>query len=476
MNLRRSRLRLWALVGTFAAVALSFLAATAVTQHAIARIDSASDEIAFNSAPSIRHLAALRSAARQAQFLAGDLLARGDPRGRAAVENALGEVNAEANAYLRLPTFAGERDLWRDLGDALAALNGALQRTLADVDSGAWEAARAQLPLVAAAADRVSDAAARATEFNARNGSELALRIKAVRDRSAWMAYALAGSCALFALLAGLLVQRQWRRHSELMEEHTALEASRASELEAFAARAAHDILNPVSATQMALTLATRRGVQDARTEELLERARRNLVRVRTLVDGLLQFARAGARPAGEASADVGAVLEDVVAGARPAAEASGIELRLDPLPACAALCSPGVLTSVVSNLTQNAVRYTVEGAGVRRVTLRGSPRPGSVRIEVEDTGPGIAPELLEVIFLPYVRGRTSDRSGLGLGLATVKRLCEAHGGRVGVRSILGEGSTFWLELPAASPAPREAGSPGRAACGEQPVPRAPSV
>jgi signal transduction histidine kinase len=69
----------------------------------------------------------------------------------------------------------------------------------------------------------------------------------------------------------------------------------------------------------------------------------------------------------------------------------------------------------------------------------------------VEDTGPGIPPEVVDEIFLPYVRGPNQGKGGLGLGLATVKRLCETRGGRVGVRSVLGRGSIFWIELPLAS-------------------------
>ncbi|MEO8876255.1 MAG: ATP-binding protein, partial [Polyangiaceae bacterium] len=59
--------------------------------------------------------------------------------------------------------------------------------------------------------------------------------------------------------------------------------------------------------------------------------------------------------------------------------------------------------------------------------------------------------ELREAIFEPYVRAEGATQPGLGLGLATVKRLCLAHGGEVGVRSTLGRGSTFWFTLPKGS-------------------------
>jgi signal transduction histidine kinase len=71
------------------------------------------------------------------------------------------------------------------------------------------------------------------------------------------------------------------------------------------------------------------------------------------------------------------------------------------------------------------------------------------VRIEVEDTGPGLAPGFEERAFEPYVQATHRKKtSGIGLGLATVKRMTQAHAGRVGVVSRPGVGCTFWVELP----------------------------
>jgi signal transduction histidine kinase len=100
----------------------------------------------------------------------------------------------------------------------------------------------------------------------------------------------------------------------------------------------------------------------------------------------------------------------------------------------------------------------------VRRITLRAAERGPFVHVEVEDTGPGIPRDAVDDIFLPWVRGPTHGADGLGLGLATVKRLCEAHGGRVGVHSMLGQGSVFWIELPLA-PASAARGDAQSAGC-----------
>jgi signal transduction histidine kinase len=104
---------------------------------------------------------------------------------------------------------------------------------------------------------------------------------------------------------------------------------------------------------------------------------------------------------------------------------------------------------SVLGNIVRNAVKYMGDGAR-REVRVRVEATDGStVRLEVEDTGPGIPRSLGERVFEPFVRG-SSDGSGSGLGLATAKRLVTAHGGRIGFRSQEGQGTLFWVELPQA--------------------------
>lgn len=124
------------------------------------------------------------------------------------------------------------------------------------------------------------------------------------------------------------------------------------------------------------------------------------------------------------------------------------------------------LLSEAVMNLVTNAVKYTPEGG---RIVLRAMPaQPGSVRIEVQDNGIGIARQDLDDLFKEFVRIRRHDPSignvpGIGLGLSIVRRVVELHGGRVGVASELGKGSTFWIEMPAApaqEPAAREGTPP----------------
>src|SRR5262249_18348064 len=112
--------------------------------------------------------------------------------------------------------------------------------------------------------------------------------------------------------------------------------------------------------------------------------------------------------------------------------------------------CAEGIFTSILSNLVQNAIRHTSKAEPERLVEVRAVDAGPDVRVEVADTGPGVRPEDAEAIFQPQV-SRSHGGSGLGLGLATVKRLAEAHGGHVGVTSEAGRGALFWVTLPAAA-------------------------
>jgi len=111
--------------------------------------------------------------------------------------------------------------------------------------------------------------------------------------------------------------------------------------------------------------------------------------------------------------------------------------------------------------LIGNAVKYLEDGRhGALAIAVHVIVRGSVARIEVEDTGPGLPPDAEQRVFEPFQRLSTG-KPGIGLGLATVKKIVEAYLGRVGVHSALGQGTTFWFELPvAASPAP--SASPGR--------------
>ncbi|MBU0610064.1 MAG: hypothetical protein KKI08_19420, partial [Armatimonadetes bacterium] len=113
----------------------------------------------------------------------------------------------------------------------------------------------------------------------------------------------------------------------------------------------------------------------------------------------------------------------------------------------------PNGLHTVLLNLADNAIKYTPEGGAVKIV---GSAAPEGYELTVSDTGVGIPPEHQGRIFERFYRvDKARDRAtgGTGLGLSIVKHIMESHGGRVAVRSVPGEGSTFAVFFPSAPPA-----------------------
>lgn len=150
------------------------------------------------------------------------------------------------------------------------------------------------------------------------------------------------------------------------------------------------------------------------------------------------------------ASADLSSTIEEVVQTLEQTASRAGTALSAPTDAKHVLACNPGVLTSLLSNLTSNALKYIGDGPE-RVVKIRTRDRGHAVRVEVADNGPGVPAAVADRVFEPYVRAAGTEQSGIGLGLATVKRLAEAHGGAVGFDSVPGRGATFWFELPKAT-------------------------
>ena len=223
-------------------------------------------------------------------------------------------------------------------------------------------------------------------------------------------------------------------------------EQTRATELELFADRVAHDILSPLASTQMALRVLSRSS--DPKTEATAVRALASLRRAGQVVDGLFKFATSGGMPRRGRRAAVPMVVTAVLADLAPEAQAAGISLDVEQPPTCEVACGQEILSIVLSNLVRNAIKFMGD-ASERRVTVTATADGQVARFQVVDTGPGLPAGFETQAFRAYARGH-DDMPGLGLGLATVKRLVEAYGGQVGVRSEVDRGASFWFTLPRA--------------------------
>jgi len=122
-------------------------------------------------------------------------------------------------------------------------------------------------------------------------------------------------------------------------------------------------------------------------------------------------------------------------------------------------------LLQVLGNLIDNALKFTPEGG---RITVQARVEEGELRLAVDDTGPGIPDRHLSRLFEPFWQAQQAGRHGSGLGLSIAKGIVEAHGGRIGVDTVEGRGSTFWFTLPLATGAPEDLAEPEVLAAGGQ--------
>jgi signal transduction histidine kinase len=165
------------------------------------------------------------------------------------------------------------------------------------------------------------------------------------------------------------------------------------------------------------------------------------------LVDDLLDFARLdhGRLQLRRVRLGLGELLESQAQACRGQPGAERIVLELEP--GLVALADMKRLQQAIGNLLSNALLYTAFGP----ITVRAAQDGGSVLVEVEDHGPGLAPEEVNRVWESFYRGAESAQlpnRGSGLGLTVVKQIIELHGGTVGVRRTDGGGATFWFTLP----------------------------
>jgi signal transduction histidine kinase len=360
-------------------------------------------------------------------------------------------IDVALASYLALPLFPGERALYSEVADAKADFDRTVAQTIASLKTQDSAAVQSSREAEAQASQRLDAALERLAVFNAEQGARVGHHLVAGQERIQTRALLFDGVLAILALGATALAAVIWRRSVLAME-------ARSAELDAFAGRVAHDVLSPLMAVSMGLSLSKMRLAGDEAATVTLERASRALERVRVLVSGLLEFAQSGAGPASQKTTEVCATIRSVLDYVDSEAVAAGVEVQLEPSKERRVACAPGILTSLVQNLVRNAIKHMGD-APRRHVTVRTRDAGAFVHVEVEDTGPGVPEAIRTKLFQPFVRG-TDAVPGAGLGLATVKRLAERHGGRVGYESTPGSGSLFWFELPCAPPEPVERSHP----------------
>lgn len=243
----------------------------------------------------------------------------------------------------------------------------------------------------------------------------------------------------------------------ELTDEHLRIERARLDEAvtsrDDFLGMVSHDLrtlLGGIAMNASMLVMSASNDDAGNKIRRLAESIQRFTARMNRLVGDLLDVVsiEAGKLGVSPRQDDVIRLLRDASEAFQPIASAKGLSLEVEVAKdSLLAKFDYERILQVLANLLSNAIKFTPEGG---RVSVRVEPRGTEVLFSVTDTGPGIPREKQAAIFDRFWQADVKDRRGLGLGLYISRCIVEAHGGRIGVKSKPGEGSTFSFTLPAA--------------------------
>ena len=219
-----------------------------------------------------------------------------------------------------------------------------------------------------------------------------------------------------------------------------------------FVSIVSHELRTPMTAIKGYLELILVGGSSyDAQTQRtFLEVVKANADRLGDMVDELLDVSRieAGRVQMRFQPVSMHRIIHEVAAMLQKALDKKGVELRLDvPADLPDVLADPSRVTQIVTNLMSNALKYTFEGF----VDVTAHVASDYVQIDIKDTGIGMTEEDQAKLFTRFFRAstaRTSDIPGTGLGLSITRSLIEMHGGKIWLKSAVGQGSTFSFIIP----------------------------
>lgn len=203
-------------------------------------------------------------------------------------------------------------------------------------------------------------------------------------------------------------------------------------ELENFALVAAHDLQDPLRQNHVFMEMIKKGKL------ELIDEVMNNNTRLINFVKNLLDFARSGSICHEQDEKPLKAILGHVIRDLE--LRIQNVEIKMGPLPSVK--CDPVQLGRVFQNLISNAVKGEASVIDIQAKKVNGMHH-----ITVADNGVGIKPEQMKNLFVIY-RGKKSDSTGAGFGLAICKRVIESHQGKITARSEVGKGTTFCIELP----------------------------
>ena len=215
-------------------------------------------------------------------------------------------------------------------------------------------------------------------------------------------------------------------------------------DLEAYNSMVSHDLRAPLAVIQMAADMVLK--VDQAKVPGYVERIKRGVSTMSQLMDDLLAFARLGDAALQPRELDVTSLCNDIMGELRSPAPARDADVVVAPQLRCTA--DPMLFRLVLANLLGNAWKYT-QKTSPARIEVGAIERDGAAALFVRDNGVGFDMAEYARLFAPFERlGSSTDFSGTGVGLATVQRILERHGGSIAAESQLGAGATFYVRMP----------------------------
>jgi signal transduction histidine kinase len=257
---------------------------------------------------------------------------------------------------------------------------------------------------------------------------------------------------AVISAISAVLFVLVLARVAGLMEEITRYHRVEKLRNE-FVSLVSHELRTPLTSIRGALGLVVsgRLGALPDHSQEMLDIAVRNTVRLGRLLDDVLDLERMESGKLTMARQAYGArgLAEQAAAAMQPMAEQASVRLEVAGADADAdVFADPGRVVQAITNLLGNAINISPPGAAV---WVTAEPRRNEVLFRDTDQGRGIPPDKLETIFERFQQADSSDardKGGSGLGLAICRSIIEQHGGRIWVQSTPGQGSTFSCTLP----------------------------
>ncbi|MGL4551773.1 MAG: sensor histidine kinase [Gemmataceae bacterium] len=226
------------------------------------------------------------------------------------------------------------------------------------------------------------------------------------------------------------------------------LQAQKMSSVGALASSVAHEFNNILTTIMNYAKLALKPTTDDAGRTQALEKILKGSQRAATIVNSMLGFARN--RATVRVDTDLAGLVEEVLILAEKdlSKHRVQVEKRFHGRPRASVV--PSQIEQIILNLIINA-RQAMPRGGLLRLEVREAAEPGLVEIRVGDSGHGIPPDRLRMIFEPFYTTKEPDESGhggTGLGLSVCRQIIEQHHGRIRVESLVGKGSTFTVKLP----------------------------